>query len=159
MPSQVICNFHKNPIKTKQAVHWTRWNMFFFFVFCFLFLFFFVTRGQVTPKSIVQSGWTTNSSEILCLSGLSASFIKFQLKLIRIYSGQSQIWSLSALTSNSKVNSPIWPELELIRDLCLSMSASIIKTDQKQKGYAPHKIKYCVFRHPRTSNSDVNSLI
>ena len=79
-------------------------------------MFCFGTRGQVTPKSIVKSAWKSNSSEILCLSKLSASFIKFQLKLIRIYPGQSKIWSVSALTSNSKVNSPIWPEVELIQD-------------------------------------------
>ena len=172
MPSQVICNFHKDPIKIKQAVLWTRWNMFvlflffLFFFFCFLFFvtvvfFFFGTRGQVTPKSIVQSGWESNSSEILCPSGLSASFIKFQLKLIRIYFRKSQIWSVPALTSNSKVNSPIWPELEFIRDF---MHVHVICKFHKdpiknKKCYAPDKIKYCVFPHLRASNSDVNSLI
>ena len=125
------------------------------------FCFFFGTRGQVTPKSIVQSGCKSDSSESLCLSVLSASFIKFQLKLIRIFSGLSQTWSVSARTSTSKVNSPIWPERECIRDF---MYVHVIYKFQKdpiknKKDYAPDKIKYCVFRHSRASNSDVNSLI
>ena len=80
MPVQDICNFHKDPMKTKQAMIWTRWNTG-----------FLGTKGQVTPKSIVQSGWNSNSSEILCLSVLSKSFIKFQLKYSGLYSGQGQI--------------------------------------------------------------------
>ena len=42
----------------------------------------FGTKGQVTPKSIVQSRWNSNPFEILCLSGLSASFIKFQVIIL-----------------------------------------------------------------------------
>ena len=67
MPFQVICNFQKDPIKAtgKEAMLWTRSDT---FLFC--------TKGQVTQKSIVQFGLNSNSSEILCLSRLSASLIK-----------------------------------------------------------------------------------
>ena len=40
----------------------------------------FVAHEQVTPKRIVQSGAKSNSSEILCLSSLSASLKKIRLK-------------------------------------------------------------------------------
>ena len=64
-------------------------------------------KGQVTPKSIVQSDRNSNSSEILCLSRLSASLIKIQLKLRRLSHRQvHQTWRFS-----------IWPEFELNRDL------------------------------------------
>ena len=52
MPVLVICQFHKDPIKTKQPKLRTGSNLFFFFSF---FLFFF-TQGQVTPKWKVRSG-------------------------------------------------------------------------------------------------------
>ena len=66
----IICKFHEDWIKIhmlhfEQSRKWV----------------FFGTQGQVAPKWIV---W----SEILCLSRLSASFIKFQLKLNRLYCGQ-----------------------------------------------------------------------
>ena len=44
----------------------------------------FVTKGQVTPKSIVQSGWNSNLPEIYWLYGLSESFIKIRLKLSKL---------------------------------------------------------------------------
>ena len=34
---------------------------------------FLNVQGQLTPKSVVRSGWNLNSSEILCISSLSAS--------------------------------------------------------------------------------------
>ena len=61
MPVQVICNFHKDPIKTKQAMLWTRSN---------------TGVVKVTPKSRVLSGQNLNSSKISCLSRLSARLIK-----------------------------------------------------------------------------------
>ena len=80
MPVQVTCKFHKDPIKTKQAMLLTRWNTG-----------FFGTKGQVTPKSIVQSGQNSNSSV------LSASFIKIPLKLKRLCSRKGQIQCFSSL--------------------------------------------------------------
>ena len=41
----------------------------------------FDAQGQVTPKRIVRSGWKLNSSEILCLSLLSASLTKIHSKV------------------------------------------------------------------------------
>ena len=134
-PIQVIYNFHTDSIKTKQALLWTRWNMG-----------FFGTKGQVLLKSIVWSGWNTNLSKTLCLSRLSASLIKIQLKLNRLCSKQCQIWRFSALkgkllhseesdlaghflhykcmgnkfyrswVSNSEVNSLIRPKIKLVWD-------------------------------------------
>ena len=59
----VICSFHKDTIKTKQAMLRTKSNMA-----------FFRTKGKVIAISIVWSGHNSNSSEILCR--LSASLIK-----------------------------------------------------------------------------------
>ena len=86
MPVQIICKFHKVSIKTKQAMLRTRPNMG-----------FFGTKGQVNPKSTVRSGRHSNSSEISCLSRLSASLIKIRLKLNRLCAEQSQIWCFTAL--------------------------------------------------------------
>ena len=77
MHEQVICNFHKHPVKIKQAMCRTKSNMG-----------VFGTKGQVTPEAMVRSGRNSNSCEILCLSRLSTSFIKFQLELSRLCSGQ-----------------------------------------------------------------------
>ena len=89
MPVQVISNFHKDPIKMKQAMLQTMLNMV-----------FFGTKGQVTPESMVQSGQNLNLSEILCLSKLSASSIT--LKSSRLCSGQVRIWRFSKRESNSE---------------------------------------------------------
>ena len=60
----------------------------------------FCTNVQGTPKSIARTGRNSNSSKILCMSRLSASFIKFQFKLSTLCYGQCRIWVLSALTGN-----------------------------------------------------------
>ena len=73
--------------KTKQSMLWTRCK-----------IGFFHNKEQVTPKSIVQSGWNSISSETLCLFGLSfCKFHKVTIKLSRLYSRQGQIWGLLAL--------------------------------------------------------------
>ena len=106
---QVIYNFHKDPIKTKQAMLRTKSNM--------------GTKGLVTPKAIVRSGRSSNSSEILCLSRLSTKFIKVQLKLNRICPGKDQIcffffffFFRLSMANNSEEKSPISPDSEFIRD-------------------------------------------
>ena len=48
------------------------------------------TKGQVHSKSIFRSGWNLHSFEIFCLSRLTASLIKIQLKLNMLCSRQSQ---------------------------------------------------------------------
>ena len=67
MSVQVICNFHKDSIETKQAMPRSRSNMA-----------FFCTKWQVLPESMIRASQNSNLSEILDLSRLSASFIKFQ---------------------------------------------------------------------------------
>ena len=46
---------------------------------------------------IVWPGKNSNSTEIWCLSSLSASLIKIRSKLNRLCSGQGQIWCFSVL--------------------------------------------------------------
>ena len=46
MPVLVICNFHKDPIKTKQAIFAQD-------KIAYVVVVFFLTKGPVTPKSIV----------------------------------------------------------------------------------------------------------
>ena len=106
---------------------------------------FFCTKGQVTPKSIVRSGRNSNTSKILCLHMLSASFIKIRLKLNKkamlrtrsiwyfchsrvsnseMNSPPDNIFSIKVYGKNfhhsrasySKVNGPIWPKIKLVRD-------------------------------------------
>ena len=50
-----MCNFPKDPIKTKQAMLQTRSTMG-----------VFGTKGQVTPKSVIWSGQNSNLSKIVC---------------------------------------------------------------------------------------------
>ena len=68
---------------------------------------FFCTKGQVTPKSIVRSGQNSNYSKVLCLSMLSASFIKIRLKLNKKTMLRTRsIWYFChSRVSNSKMNS------------------------------------------------------
>ena len=47
---------------------------------------FLGNQGQVTPKQIERSCRNLNSSKILCLSRLSATFIKIQSKQNRLCS-------------------------------------------------------------------------
>ena len=75
-------------------------------------LFFFGTPGQLTPKWSCKN---SDLSEILFLFGLSATFIKINK------TKQSMLWTRCNMgffpqSSNSKVNSPIWLEFNLVRD-------------------------------------------
>ena len=80
----------------------------------------FGTKGQVTQKSTVRSGRNSHLYEILCLSRLSASFIKFQLKLSR------QVTPKSIVRSGRNSN--------LFEILCMSrLSASLKKIQLKLK--------------------------
>ena len=55
MPVLLICKFHEDWMKTKQAMLWTQMGL-------------FGTQGQVTPKWIVWSGQNSNLVEILYMS-------------------------------------------------------------------------------------------
>ena len=81
IPVLFICKFHKDWIKITQAVLRTKSNMG-----------FFDAQEQMTPKWIVRSCWNSNLSKMLCLSRLSAVFLKIQWKLNMLCSGQGQMW-------------------------------------------------------------------
>ena len=70
-------------------------------------------QGQITPKWVVKPGPKSNSSEILCLSLLSASLKKIQSKLKAI--SCPHFFQLSR-AGNSKVNRWMWPKFELIQE-------------------------------------------
>ena len=71
-------------------------------------------HGQATPKRIVLSGPKSNSSEILCLSLLSASLKKMRSKLKALSCPQH--FFRRSRAGNSDVNRRMWPEFDLIRD-------------------------------------------
>ena len=102
MPAHVICNCHKEPIKTKQVMPRTRSNR------------WGGTKGQVTPKSIVRSGRNSNSSEILCLSRLSGSFNPNETGYAP--DKVNMVFFRHSRANNSEVKCPIWLEFKLVRD-------------------------------------------
>ena len=67
MPAQVICIFHRDPIKNVRIMSWTMSSMA-----------FFNNQGQITPNRLVRSGQNSNLSETLCLYRLSASLTKIR---------------------------------------------------------------------------------
>ena len=67
-------------------------------------------------------------------------------------------WRLLVLkASNSNLNGPIWPKIELIWDFIDILF--INKYDQQWSRYSPDKVKYGVFLHSMTSNSKANGPI
>ena len=82
---------------------------------------FFSTQGQVT---LTWCGWKLNSSEILWLSWLPARLMKIGSKVKSLSSAGQHCLHYKSMgkkyhrsrASNSKENSPIWPEIKLIRD-------------------------------------------
>ena len=83
---------------------------------------FFNNPGQITPKWLVWSGQNSNTSEILCLSWLSASLTK--IRSIMYMLAWRHHFSIIAYEKffqcsrahNTEVNDPIWQEFELIWD-------------------------------------------
>ena len=114
MRVQAICNFHKDPIKTKQAMLWTRWNT-------------------------VWSGQNSNSSEILCMSMLSASCIQIRLKLkgyapdnvkysVFVTRGQETLMWIVRSSRNSNLSEVLWlsglpASLKMVRSKVKVLSA------------------------------------
>ena len=79
---------------------------------------FFGSQGQVTPKWIVWSRQNSNSSKNLWLPRIPASLMKIRSKFKALLIGQGQIWAFFFCHSRarkSEVDSPIWPEFELIQ--------------------------------------------
>ena len=103
IPVLFICKFHKDWIKITQATQRQIW----------IFWHSRASNSKVTGWSCRNS----NTSVILCLSRLSANFIKFQLKISRLYTGQGRICFFFCTKGLvTQINSLIWPEFELIRD-------------------------------------------
>ena len=100
--------------------------------------------------SDMRSGRNSYLADTLCLSRLSASFIKFQLKLSRLCSGQGRIrffffffffGTKGQVTPNSIVRSG--RNSNSFEILCLSrLSASLMKIRLKLKDYVPDKVRY-----------------
>ena len=61
--------------------------------------------------------------QMLCLSRLSANLIKIRLKQKRLYMLRTRSNTVFSAfnASNSEVNSPIWPEFELVRDFITAL--------------------------------------
>ena len=74
---QIICQFHKDPIKTKQAMLRIKSNMM-----------LFGTQVQVIPKWRVRSGQTLNLSMVLWLAWFPASLKMIGSKVKSLSSGQ-----------------------------------------------------------------------
>ena len=74
-------------------------------------------QGTLPPKGVVRSGQISNSSKILLRSSLSASVTKIESKLTVLARRHRfpQTFRHSR-ASNSEVNSPIRPEVTLLRD-------------------------------------------
>ena len=92
---------------------------------CFLF---FLHKRVSNSKMNNAICWNSKSSKILCLSRLSASFIKIQSKLNRLCSGQGRIWRFLALERK-------WLQSQLVRDLILvqiicKFHKDLIKTEK-----------------------------
>ena len=77
VPVQVICRSHKAQIKTKKTMLRKSSNMV-----------FFGTKGQVTPKWIIQSGPNSKYSVSLWLFSLPASLTKIWFKMKSLSSKQ-----------------------------------------------------------------------
>ena len=79
----VTCKFDEDPIKSDVALHRTT-----FFIHYKTMWKFFDAQGQVTPNRIVLSRPNLNFIELLCLSWLSASFMKIRSKMKTLSIGQ-----------------------------------------------------------------------
>ena len=83
MPVQVICGFHKDPVKTKQAVLGTRLNM----------EFFWHKRASNSKVDILIWPEFKFVQDYIPIQVIC----KFQSKLSRLCSGKGCIWGFSAL--------------------------------------------------------------
>ena len=71
----LTCKNEEHPIKNEGARVLTT------FLPLLVYGIFLDTQGQLTPQSFVESGWNSNSYEILWLSSFPASMRKIQSKL------------------------------------------------------------------------------
>ena len=106
---------------------------------------FFITQGQVTLRRVVQYGWNSNLSEILCLSLLSGSLIKFQWKIKLLSLGQyfphfksmGKFFIAQGQVTLKRMNWP-GPNSNLTEILCLSrIPANLEELRLKLKALPP----------------------
>ena len=88
------------------------------------YMVFFDIKGQVNPESMIQSGRSSNLSEILCLSRLSATFIKFRLKLSRLCPEQGRICCFFSALKGKKLKVRSSRNSNSSKILCLSIVRS-----------------------------------
>ena len=146
MPDLVVCKFHKDHIKTKQAMHWTKVQ------YRFLFLHSRASNNKVNCPICLEFE--------LILSWWPASYIYIWSKVKTLPSGQlfvhyRSLWkcfnSQCSMTINSKANSSIWPEFEHVWDRWLSsLSASFRKIRLKLNMLRSEQDPIC-FRHSMAS--------
>ena len=77
---------------------------------------FFSNQGDATLRVMIQSGQFSNSSEILSMPTLSASFRKIRSNLNGYCWWQSHRFFQLLWGRNSEINYPIWPVFKLVRD-------------------------------------------
>ena len=111
------------------------------------------TKGQLASKSIVLSGRNFK----LVPDFMHVQIIKSHKNLIKTkrISREGQIWSFRhSRASNSEVNSPIWPEFELIRDFMAVLISCKFEDDLiKSEGatlrttFSPLEVNGEIFHH------------
>ena len=73
-------------------------------------------KGQLTPQSLVQSGRSSNSSEMLWMTSLRASMKKIRSKMKALeWSQHYTAIFQTCKADNSGVGVGIWPKFELIQ--------------------------------------------
>ena len=116
---QISCKFHKDLIKTKQAMLRTRSNMV-----------FFATQGQVTPKWKIRSGQMIQSKMVALSSG--QHFLHYK-SMRKFFVAQGRITTKWMVQSGPKSNSS--------KTLCLSSLPQVWgRSDQKLSRYRSENI-------------------
>ena len=107
----VTCKYEEDPIKNRGAR-----------VFTTLYVNFSDAQGQITLESVVVSGQNLNSSKLSCMSSLPARMRMIESKMKELECSQDFShyygdFSRRSRAANSAVLGPIWPNLELVRDV------------------------------------------
>ena len=111
----------------------------------FFFFLYIYNPGDVTLLSLVPSDSLSNFSEILCMSYLSASFMKSQQKIKELHCSQAFSYSKSMGSINCHSNQ----SSEAIFLECIIMQAILYKrhaTDKIQLRSASRLQRYCILK-------------
>ena len=110
MPVLVTSKFDEDLINNDSARLETQFSHYVYGIFLH-------AQGHLTPKGVARSDRNSNSSEILFLSSLPASLTKIESTLNALAWRHRFPQNIRhSRASNSKVNGPIRPEIELFRD-------------------------------------------